>query len=85
MAKISLSAALRRAARWLARYLWRERGYPFRAVLLTGLVSLVFAGSSGIAMFGSAFGVPVALALCAAVALIAVIVDEIGRALRSRN
>jgi hypothetical protein len=76
--KTSLPPAQRSSASafaWLKRHLWDQRSLRFRAVVIAA-ASFPALGGAGIAVAGTAVGVPAALILCGLVALAAVLIEE---------
>jgi hypothetical protein len=73
---------------WLKELLWDNRSGRFRAVVIAAASFPIF-GGAGIAVAGTAFGVPAALILCGLVALAAILIEEAWTARfgtrRSRN
>ena len=63
----------------LTRHLWTERSFPFKVILVVGIITSCL-GTSGLALFGFAIAVPLVVVFCGFAALVAVIGDEVYRA-----
>jgi hypothetical protein len=76
--KATLQSAQRKSASglvWVKRNFWDHRSVRFRAVAIAA-ASFPILGGAGVAVAGTAVGVPAALILCGLVALAAVLIEE---------